>query len=980
MDAARWNRIEELLQAALDLPQPEREDFLARACGSDAALRLEVADLLRKQADAAFLSMPAIIGSVPPSHIGQRIGRYRIDARLGSGGMGEVYQAYDETLRRTVAVKALPAPFTSDRARITRFEQEALTVSRLNHPNIITIFEIIRTGDQDFIVTELIDGKTLRDVLHNDGKLLTERALDIAIQVATALKAAHTAWIIHRDIKPENIMVRSDNVVKVLDFGIAKHNDDDATLVRAPDESTSAAGVNLTVPGTIMGTATYMSPEQARGEQLDGRTDLFSLGLVLFEMLTGRRLLSGTTRAEVLAIIDSDLLRTKGRLDDVPKELHPILRRMLRLERNERYASAAELLDDLYRVKRRIEDRTARRMLGMGVLATSFAVALAAVAGALSITETWEDRVLRDGHSAAARAIAFSPDGTLLVSCGEDGRVIVWDFAQRRRLATLKHDATMLSFAPNGRWFASGGRDGAIVVWDAQRLESVHTFREAGQVNALAFSPDSTMLASGHSGAGKTIVWSTASWQKRREWMYGWSYGTLIFSADGSQVMGSGEMAIFDIAREERLPAVAPNRGVNWIALSPDRRTVAAIDVGGRFIAYRFARAGSFAEPRPIIDRPAHQDHGRSVAFSPDGRLIATGSEAILLWDAATMQKVARFETDAIVWSVAFSPDGKWLVSAQGDGSVLVWNVAERERLASFNEHSGAVRAVAFAPDGRRAASAGEDRSIIMWNTDRRTKDGVLAAHRTRVTALAFSGDGRQLGSADQDGTVILWEVSTGKPRLTIRPQELVNSYCIDVSRDGRFVAMSYGMHATADGRVLIPFHGADDRWGYGHPYGARFSRDVNHLVVSTDAGWLLLFDVARRLLVDRVHVSSIPQISVSISPDGKLAATGDDAGIVRLWSVQPLKQLAVLGRHSARVKAVAFSPDGATVASAGDDKMIALWDVKRRTLRTRVGTHASPVYSISFSPDGRRLLSGEHDRTVRLYTQSRSIWGFRLP
>src|SRR5688572_23126995 len=233
MDYQRWKQIEELLQRALDLAPSERVPFLEHACGRDKTLRSAVEALLSKEADAAsFMESPAAAlfaeqinppSSAPPS----QISHYRIKARIGEGGMGEVYRARDEILGRVVALKMLPGEFVSHPERVQRFEQEAFAASRLNHPNIITIFEIIHTNEAHFIVEEFVEGQTLRELLtvpesRKSRSIDVDKAIEIAIQIAGALKAAHTAWIIHRDIKPENIMVRQDGLVKVLDFGIAK--------------------------------------------------------------------------------------------------------------------------------------------------------------------------------------------------------------------------------------------------------------------------------------------------------------------------------------------------------------------------------------------------------------------------------------------------------------------------------------------------------------------------------------------------------------------------------------------------------------------------------------------------------------------------------------------------------------------------------------------------------------------------------------
>src|SRR5437867_3627357 len=229
----------------------------------------------------------------------ETISHYRILQKLGAGGMGEVYLAEDTRLGRKVALKLLPAEFTQDAERVRRFEQEARAASALNHPNIITIHEVGQVDGLHFIVTEFVDGRTLRQHLA-DGRLPVDETLDVAMQVASALQAAHAAGITHRDIKPENIMLRPDGLVKVLDFGLAKLTERPAAALDPEAPTRLKAQTEL---GTVMGTVYYMSPEQARGLQVDARTDVFSLGIVLYEMITGSLPFAGETASDVIAAI-----------------------------------------------------------------------------------------------------------------------------------------------------------------------------------------------------------------------------------------------------------------------------------------------------------------------------------------------------------------------------------------------------------------------------------------------------------------------------------------------------------------------------------------------------------------------------------------------------------------------------------------------------------------------------------------------------
>ncbi len=276
---------------------------------------------------------------------------YKILSKLGAGGMAEVFLAQDTRLDRKVALKILPENLAADSERMRRFVQEAKAASALNHPNIITIYEIGETGKQHFIAAEYIDGETLHRRL-SSGPMSLKSMLDVSIQIASALQAAHQAKIVHRDIKPENVMVRPDGLIKVLDFGIAKVTEP-VTVLAAEAVTTLKGG---TSPGMIIGTAAYMSPEQARGKRVDARTDIFSLGVVLFEMLTGRKPFEGETAMDVIgAILHKEPLYIHELVPDAPPEIERIINKLLRKDCEERYQTVKDLLIDLKDVRRELE-------------------------------------------------------------------------------------------------------------------------------------------------------------------------------------------------------------------------------------------------------------------------------------------------------------------------------------------------------------------------------------------------------------------------------------------------------------------------------------------------------------------------------------------------------------------------------------------------------------------------------------------------
>jgi eukaryotic-like serine/threonine-protein kinase len=359
MTPERWKQIDQLLQEALECEPPDRAAFLAEACDGNDELRREVESLLGFHTRAeTFIEAPPVEMAADwlnakESRAGQTIGHYRLIRQIGRGGMGEVYLALDARLGRQIALKLLQSHLTPDAARVRRFRQEARAASSLNHPNILTIYEVgqddLMAGGAHFIVAEFVDGRTLRALRRDEG-LTLGAALDILIQVAGALSAAHEAGIVHRDIKPENIMLRRDGLVKVLDFGLAKLTE------QAMRPHIGSFAHVTTQPGVVMGTTSYMSPEQARGLEVDERSDLFSLGVVMYELMTGRAPFQGETTGDVLVALLSGEPRPLARyVARLPEALQRIVNRALAKQVEQRYQSARELGDELKRLKEELE-------------------------------------------------------------------------------------------------------------------------------------------------------------------------------------------------------------------------------------------------------------------------------------------------------------------------------------------------------------------------------------------------------------------------------------------------------------------------------------------------------------------------------------------------------------------------------------------------------------------------------------------------
>jgi WD40 repeat protein len=308
-------------------------------------------------------------------------------------------------------------------------------------------------------------------------------------------------------------------------------------------------------------------------------------------------------------------------------------------------------------------------------------------------------------------------------------------------------------------------------------------------------------------------------------------------------------------------------------------------------------------------------------------------------------------------------------VTTHGDGSIGVWDMVERRHAVGFNEHNDSVRAVAWSRDNNRFASAGEDRTVMIWNAQRASREMVLFGHSARITGLAFAPDSSFLVSVDFQGLVIIWDLAQRRERLRFSRKDQIKS--LVVSPDGRLLVASDGVYDSASGRHTATLEYLNNI------YGLAFSPDGALVAAVQPSSGPFIYNTAGQI-VQRADLQAGKLISVGFSPDGRNLVTGEDGGLVQLWTAQPLSPIAVIGKHDARVKSVAFAPDGKHVVSAGDDKVIALWDVGQRKLISRIGLHNAPVYAVAFSPDGQHLVSGGHDHTVRLYTRHHSLWGWR--
>ena len=525
-----WQQVKEVFEGALEREGSEREAFLDRSCLNDDALRKEVESLLRSYGEAgSFMEAPAVafaaeslVGEQKKLSVGQVVKHYQVIGPIGEGGMGEVYLAKDTILGRRVALKVLPEYVGRDPDRLRRFKQEARSASTLNHPNVCVIHEIGETEDgRPFIAMEHIEGVTLRQRM-NEREMKLGEALDIAGQVADALTAAHEARIVHRDIKPENIMIRRDGYVKVFDFGLAKlteqrHHSESATM--------STLLVNSS-PGTVMGTAAYMSPEQARGVPVDERTDIWSLGVVLYEMVSGHPPFTGQTPTDVVvAIVERDPPSLSQYLPGTPAELERIVRKALRKDTEQRYQIVKEMAIDLRSMRKDLEtDSQLFRSLAPSLIPAT-ATVLGAPAGATTGADRAPDTDPMQALRVTTVADRSSPGvgspvrfgvAALIVALLAAGGLVIYKLSriqpprsrfQRIKVTKLTTDgnARFASISPDGKYVAyiksESGRQSLWLrqVGSAGNLEVIPA-RE-GNYLGVAFSPDGGSIYYGYTNS-----------------------------------------------------------------------------------------------------------------------------------------------------------------------------------------------------------------------------------------------------------------------------------------------------------------------------------------------------------------------------------------------------------------------------------------------------------------------------------------------
>ena len=688
MTPERWQQLKQIFQSALERNPAERSAFLNRACADDPVLRSEVESLIFSH-DQAGNSIEAMAMEAATEMLandqeiaGRQIGHYQVLNRIGRGGMGEVFLAQDTRLGRKVALKLLRSDFTRNEERLRRFRQEAHAASALNHPNILTIHEIGQEGSLQFIATEYVEGETLRENISRT-RMALGQMLEIAVQVASALTAAHAAGIIHRDIKPENIMVRTDGYVKVLDFGLAKLNDPKPAHYAGPTL------VNVeTEPGVVMGTFSYMSPEQARGQAVDARTDIWSLGVMIYEMAVGHQPFEGETASDVMSLIlQKEPMPLVHSWPEVPSELDRIVRKALRKDREERYQTVKDLLIDLRNLRKELEleaelERSASPMVGPPVTDNQ--------SPALTAQYPSSAEYIVTGIKQHKRAAA------LILGLMVLGAVTLFAVSRRnpslKKATTINATFTQLTDQPGPEYYPSLSPDGKSVVYASYASGNWDIyFQRVGGKNPVNLTKDSE--------ADDTHP---------------------VFSADGERIAFRSEReggGLFVMGATGESVKRLSDFGNNP-AWSPDGKEIACADEGPVDPAVRsnpISRVWAVnvvtGEKRQVTKedsiQPNWSPHGNRIAYG--GRRNAAQRD---IWTipAGGGEPTEVTNDAAIDGSPVWSPDGKYLyfVSDRA-GSMNLWRVPIEEQTGKVLGPAEAVTTpspysahLSFSRDGRR--------------------------------------------------------------------------------------------------------------------------------------------------------------------------------------------------------------------------------------------------------------------------------------
>ncbi len=920
---------------------------------------------------------------------GVSLGRYRIVRELGRGAQATVFLAQDTRLGRDVALKILQPPRGREAIFYLRFLREAETASRLDHRGICSVYEAGVADGHVYIAMRFIDGETLRETIAEQpspGRDVILRRARLVEDAAQALHVAHERGVVHRDIKPANIMLDSEGAPVLCDFGLV-HDESEAGLTRT---------------GDVAGTPAYMAPEQIRGESVDRRTDVYALGVVLYELLTGRRPFEGATWVEFYRLILRTEPAAPRKLNrEIPSELEAVVLTALDKDPARRYASALALAEDLRRV--RLHEPVLARPPGPILRARRWAqrhpakaiTLFALVGGTLAFTLQQQESLRTVGAAKAEsdrlRATAVretyrtriaAADASLksfdagearrqLELCDPALRGCEWHYLRRgtdtSRFSLPVHERSVrdLALAPDGRTLVTASEDRTIVIWDLPSGRRRLTIDVApGQKGfwarpfALALSPDGALIAEGNE-TGAVRIWDARSGERVR------TLGGLPrpnrfvrFRAGGKQLVtaGSRDVQVFDLDTGRcvaRVPgvfrAIALLAGDRFLAGTGDRTLVDGSLFGG--------------DPRTVARFDARI---QTVTAGPRERVLVgfeDGEYALI--DLPTGRELVRLRGhQGIASGALFLDDGAQAVTAAHDATIRRWDLGTGRLLATQIGHAGYIEKLVAGPDGDTAWTCSLDGSVRAWDTrPRRAAQIVWKAHANLET-VAFSPDGRTLATGGWSPIGRILDVVTHDVVATLRGHE-DRLRDLAFSPDGARIASS-GNDGTV--RIWDANSGNELMRLLGHTdavYSVAYSADGARIASGGRDRTLRIWDAATGRPVAMHTVGTAVHCARFLGDGRVIAATRD--GTLRILGGD---DVVVLHGHDASVSSLAVHGD--CIASGDSGGTIRIWDLRTGACKRVVKGHLGNVASLAFHPAGRRLLSGGRDQIVRLWSVER--------
>jgi WD40 repeat protein/serine/threonine protein kinase len=938
---------------------------------------------------------------------------YRVLRELGRGGMSVVYLARQAAPDRLVALKVLLGGAHADPERRARLRAEANAIARLNHPNIVTVYEVGEHAGLPYLALEYVPGGALGEYTRGTPQPPGDAAC-LVETLGRAMHAAHKAGVVHRDLKPANVLLQEEeattNHTNTTNQERQEENKEGKQHGPGPDNALSSirgirvirgclrpkvtdfglakqANAELTATGAVLGTPSYMAPEQAAGDSatVGPAADVYALGAILYELLTGRPPFRGVSVLETLEQVrHQEPVSPRLLQPGVPRDLETVCLKCLDKDPAKRYTSAETLAEDLRRfgagepVRARPVGalgrlhKWARRRPAvaalLGLVVTVSAIGLGGILWAYGQARQAEktarneaenarvEKQRADGEAAVARqqekearwqahlARLGRVNGQLLardhagalqtldqLSPDERG----WEYGYLRRqaegtpLVLRGHASNIYSvcYNPDGTRLASASKDGTVKVWDATSGAPIATLRgHTHWVFSVCYSPDGTRLASA-SQDSTVKVWDARS-------------GAFLATLRGH------------------------NGGVTAVAYSPDgTRLASAAD--DKTVKLWDARTGT--DTRTLH---GHTARVNSVAYSLDGTRLASASwdQTVKVWDAHSGAELASLRGHTNwVNSVAYSPDGTRLASASYDKTVKLWDARSGAEIATLRGHTYVVNAVAYSPDGTRLASAAHDKTVRVWDARSGAPIATLGGHAGPVYSVVYSPDGTRTASASLDNTVKVWDARSGADIATLRGHTK-EAWSVAYAPDGRHLASAAADQTVKvwdahSGAVLATLRGHTDQ-----VTSVVYSPDGTQLASASYDGTIKLWDArsGAALATLRGHTNWVK--SVAYSPDGTRLASASYDNMVKVWDARRGAEIATLRGHTSGVTAVVYSPDGSRLASASDDRTVKLWDADSGTELATLRGHTGDVRSLSYSPDGSRLASASADKTIKVW------------